>query len=84
MTDPLKLAEEIEPSAEPGAYCADKSHRHVTLTVTEADARLLAAAIRLAEAEVAWHTGSDVTPDHALAVQLFDARHAYRRAKEEA
>jgi hypothetical protein len=49
MTDPMMLAESIDAIRVEGPYCADQAHRHVEVTVTEAEALLLAAALRLAE-----------------------------------
>jgi len=91
-TDPLALAEEIEPSKEPGAYCAQTWHPHVRLHLTEADARLLAAALRLAEA-VTRHVDCEYGDSLCPACDGFDdapRRHnadctfdAYRKARGE-
>ena len=81
MTDPLALAEEIEREAEAGPHCADKAHRHVAITVTEADARLLAAALRFAEASDRYAT--EARSWSLQAVGYNATRVAYRKAKEE-
>ncbi len=81
-TNPLALAAEIEPSKEPGAYCADKAHRHVQVSLTEADARLIAAALRLAAASLAWEDAeAQTTDDVALLGVRLDA---YRKARGDA
>lgn len=78
MTDPLRLAEKIERSAtytSTHAPCA-----HIAYTFSVGESRLLAAALRLAEASLAWEDTEPQTPDDVVRLGLaFDA---YRAARE--
>ena len=75
---PLKLAEEFEPSTDPDAYCGDKSHRHVRVDLTEAEARMVAAALRLSEAYLA-----DGLPGPEWQARVHAAAESYRAARGE-